>query len=112
MPTDADVSEVVAERLTALLESKFRDRDRLKAERSQRFVALARSLADNVDESELIAMLLDDYYQQTLHAAPEQPPLRRKLNSTSPSGTSRTKSTGSRQGSHRHSARRPSRPRR
>ena len=112
VPTDADVSEVVAERLTALLESKFRDRDRLKAERSQRFVALARSLADNVDESELIAMLLDDYYQQTLHAAPEQPPLRRKLNSTSPSGTSRTKSTGSRQGSHRHSARRPSRPRR
>ena len=112
VPTDADVSEVVAERLTALLESKFRDRDRLKAERSQRFVALARSLADNVDESELIAMLLDDYYQQTLHAAPEQPPLRRKSNSTSPSGTSRTKSTGSRQGSHRRSARRPSRPRR
>ena len=40
VPTDVDVSEVVAERLTALLESKFRDRDRLKAERSQRFVAL------------------------------------------------------------------------
>ncbi|GIS97870.1 MAG: hypothetical protein CM1200mP25_1070 [Acidobacteriota bacterium] len=105
MPTDADVAEVVAERLTALLESKFRDRDRLKAERSQRFVGLARSLADNAEQSELIAMLLDDYYQQTLHAAPEQPPLRRKLSSKGASGR---KTTGSRQ----RRERRPSRPRR
>ena len=109
VPTDADVAEVVAERLTALLESKFRDRDRLKAERSQRFVGLARSLADNAEQSELIAMLLDDYYQQTLHAAPEQPPLKRKLSS---SGASGTKSTGSRPRRPRRRDRRPSRPRR
>jgi len=74
VPTDEDVSTVVADRLTALLEARFRDRDRLKAERSQRFIALARTLAENADESELIAMLLDDYYQQTLHAPPEEPP--------------------------------------
>ena len=74
VPTDDDVATIVADRVTALLEARFRDRGRLKAERSQRFVALARSLAENADESQVIAMLLDDYYQQTLHAPPEEPP--------------------------------------
>ena len=67
-PSDADVQTVVAERVTTLLEARFRDRDRLKTERSQRFVPLARTLAQNEDESALIAMLVDDYYQETLHA--------------------------------------------
>jgi hypothetical protein len=48
-------------------------RDRLLIERSQRFVPLGRSLAENEDESSIIAMLLDDYYQQTLHAPLPQP---------------------------------------
>jgi ATP-dependent RNA helicase DeaD len=72
-PSDADVAAVVAERLTALLEARLRERDKLQAERSQRFVPLARSLAENEDESALIAMLLDDYYQQLLHAPVAQP---------------------------------------
>ena len=69
-PTDADVQGVVAERVTTLLEQRLRERDRLQTERSQRFVPLARELADNEDESALIAMLVDDYYQETLHAPP------------------------------------------
>ena len=73
LPTNADVEAVVAERITALLEARLRDRDKLKAERSQRFVPLARSLAENEDESAIIAMLLDDYYQQMLHAPLPQP---------------------------------------
>jgi ATP-dependent RNA helicase DeaD len=68
LPTEADVEAIVAERLTALLEARLRGRDTLQTERSQRFVPLARTLADNEDESALIAMLLDDYYQQSLHA--------------------------------------------
>ena len=68
-PTDENVQAIVTERVTALLEAKLRERDRLKTERSQRFVPLGRSLAESEDESALIAMLLDDYYQQTLHAA-------------------------------------------
>ena len=68
VPTDADVAAVVAERVTTLLEARLRERDSLKTERSQRFVPLARSLAENEDESALIAMLVDDYYQETLHA--------------------------------------------
>jgi ATP-dependent RNA helicase DeaD len=73
LPTDADVEAVVAERLTALLEARLRDRDKLQAERSLRFVPLARSLAENEEESAVIAMLLDDYYQQMLHAPVSRP---------------------------------------
>jgi ATP-dependent RNA helicase DeaD len=73
LPTPADVEAVVAERVTALLEARLRQRDKLHIERSQRFVPLSRSLAENEDESAIIAMLLDDYYQQTLHAPLPQP---------------------------------------
>jgi ATP-dependent RNA helicase DeaD len=73
LPTPADVETVVAERVTALLEARLRQRDKLHIERSQRFVPLGRSLAENEDESAIIAMLLDDYYQQTLHAPLPQP---------------------------------------
>ncbi len=73
IPTDADVEAVVAERTTALLEARLRLRDKLKTERSQRFIPLARSLAENEDELPVITMLLDDYYQQTLHAPIIQP---------------------------------------
>ena len=73
IPSDEDVAAVVAERLTALLEAKLRARDRLQAERSRRFTALARSLAENEDESAIVTMLLDEYYQQSLHAPAPQP---------------------------------------
>jgi ATP-dependent RNA helicase DeaD len=73
MPGPADVEAVVAERVTALLEARLRGRDKLLIERSQRFVPLGRALAENEDESAIIAMLLDDYYQQTLHAPLPQP---------------------------------------
>lgn len=74
MPTDADVAEVVAERLTAVLEARLRERDKLQTERSARFEPLARSLAENEDESALITMLLDEYYQKLLHAPVVPPP--------------------------------------
>ncbi|GAB4579552.1 MAG: DEAD/DEAH box helicase [Anaerolineales bacterium] len=73
LPSDEDVEAIVAQRLTALLEARLRDRDRLQTERSQRFIPLARELAENVSELPLITMLLDDYYQQSLHA-PVMPP--------------------------------------
>jgi ATP-dependent RNA helicase DeaD len=68
IPSDADVSAVVAERVTALLEARLRARDKLASERSRRFETLARSLSENEDEFAIITMLLDDYYQQSLHA--------------------------------------------
>ncbi len=73
LPTDADVEQIVTERVTALLEARLRQRDNLQKERSARFVRLGSSLAENEDESAIVAMLLDDYYQQTLHAPVVQP---------------------------------------
>jgi ATP-dependent RNA helicase DeaD len=72
-PTDEDVEAIVGQRVTALLEARLRARDKLRVERMQRFVKLGRELAGNEDESALIAMLLDDYYQQSLHAPPSVP---------------------------------------
>ena len=73
IPTDADVQVVVAERATALLEARLRARDKLQTERSQRFIPLVHSLAENDEELAILTMLLDDYYQQTLHAPVPQP---------------------------------------
>ncbi len=73
MPSDVDVEAVVAERLVTLLEARLRDRDKLQGERSRRFVPLARALAEAEDELPLITMLLDDTYQQMLHAPAVQP---------------------------------------
>jgi len=68
LPTDEDVQKIVAERAIALLEAKLRGLDRMKLERIQRFVPLAKQLAENVDELSVMAMLLDEYYQEQLHA--------------------------------------------
>lgn len=73
LPTDEDVAAVVSERMTVLLETKLRDRDKLQTERMRRFVSLAQSLSGSEEGLALIAMLLDDSYQQSLHAAPPQP---------------------------------------
>jgi ATP-dependent RNA helicase DeaD len=68
LPNDEDVERVVSERVITLLEARLRTRDRLKAERMQRFQPLAHRLAENEDESGLLAMLLDDFYQETFYA--------------------------------------------
>ncbi len=73
IPTDEDVATVVAERLTALLEAKLRERDKLQTERSARFEKLARGLADAEGELPLITMLLDDIYHELQHSPALQP---------------------------------------
>ena len=86
-PNDDDVAAVVSERVTALLETRLRSRDSLQTERMQRFIHLAQDLGRENDAGELIAMLLDDYYQETLHAAPPRPPSEpevRKFESSAP----------------------------
>lgn len=73
IPSDDDVQAVVAERVTAMLEARLRTRDKLQTERSQRFAPLVRSLLESEDELPIITMLIDEYYQQTLHAPAVQP---------------------------------------
>jgi len=72
LPGDEELERVVAERITALLEARLRSRDNIQIERMQRFTPLARNLAQSEDELAIVTMLLDDYYQQTLHAPPVQ----------------------------------------
>ncbi len=74
LPSDEDVAAVVSERITALLEARLRARDKLQVERMARFASLAKSLSHSDDQTALLAMLLDDYYQETLHAPPDAPP--------------------------------------
>lgn len=73
LPGDEELEKVVAERVTALLEARLRARDNLQIERMRRFASLAKSLAQTDDQLALITMLLDDYYQQSLHAPPAPP---------------------------------------
>ena len=87
LPTEADVEAIVAERITALLEQRLRERDRLQTERSQRFTTLARSFGESEEELAIITMLLDDYYQQMLHAPavpPDQTPVSAKNSGSAP----------------------------
>jgi ATP-dependent RNA helicase DeaD len=70
LPQDEELERVVSERITALLEAKLRARDNLQIERMRRFLPLASNLAQSEEELSLITMLLDDYYQQSLHAPP------------------------------------------
>jgi ATP-dependent RNA helicase DeaD len=73
LPTDEDVQALVSQRLTTLLEAKLRTRDKLQIERMKRLKPLARALSESEDEVALLAMVLDDYYQEILHAPPAVP---------------------------------------
>ncbi|MAT98568.1 MAG: DEAD/DEAH box helicase [Anaerolineaceae bacterium] len=69
-PDEERLATVVAERMTVRLEAQMRDRDKLKVERLQRFVPMVKELANDEEGVQLIAMLLDDLYQQSLHTPP------------------------------------------
>jgi ATP-dependent RNA helicase DeaD len=73
LPSDEELQRVVSERITALLEARLRSRDNIQLERMRRFAPLARNLSQAEDELAIITMLLDDYYQQSLHTPPAQP---------------------------------------
>jgi ATP-dependent RNA helicase DeaD len=72
-PSDHDVSEIVGQRLTSLLEARLRDCSNMERERLQRFIPLAESLADNEDERLLLALLLDAEYQDSLKTKVDLP---------------------------------------
>jgi ATP-dependent RNA helicase DeaD len=70
LPEDEDVERIVSERAITLLEAHLRNRDRLQTERMQRFMALADSLGETEEGKSLLAMLLDDFYQENFHGLP------------------------------------------
>lgn len=74
LPDDQKVLETINERLTNILESRFRSRTILERERIARYKDLVRQLAQDDEQCTLVGMLLDELYQNSLHARPEQPP--------------------------------------
>jgi ATP-dependent RNA helicase DeaD len=74
LPKDDDVQTLVAQRLIGQLEARLRARDRLQIDRMQRFIPLAKQLAENEDGLALLTMLLDDSYHSWMHEPPELPP--------------------------------------
>ena len=76
MPTDAEMGSRVGQRLTNLLEDRMRSRSNMERERQQRFIAVARQLVAE-GEPEVLAMLLDEAYQASLHDAPVGPAMDR-----------------------------------
>jgi ATP-dependent RNA helicase DeaD len=75
LPKDEDVQSLVAQRLVGQLEARLRARDRLQIDRMQRFIPLAKELANDEDGLALLAMLLDDAYHAWMHKPPELPPV-------------------------------------
>lgn len=73
LPTEEDLEQVVGERLAVLLEGELRRKTRLEEERIRRFLPLARGLAEEEDSARLLAMLLDEQYQRSLHTPSAQP---------------------------------------
>ncbi|WP_319763880.1 DEAD/DEAH box helicase [Maridesulfovibrio sp.] len=74
LPDDKQVLETINERLTTILEGQFRSRTILERERIGRYKDLVRQLAEDEEQCTLVGMLLDELYQKSLHARPEQPP--------------------------------------
>ncbi len=68
LPTDAEIAERVGQRLVILLEEQLRNKTRMERERMRRFVPLAQRLIAD-EEPELLAMLLDEVYHDSLHAS-------------------------------------------
>ena len=73
VPDDAEVARIVGARLIALLEGRLRRHTGLECERLMRFLPLARALAEEEDQLRLSAMLLDAFYQESLHTPPPNP---------------------------------------
>jgi ATP-dependent RNA helicase DeaD len=72
-PTEEDVSAIIEERLTALLEKKYRKLTNIQRERVSRFLPLAKKYAADEETLGLLTMLLDEIYQPTLHGKPVEP---------------------------------------
>lgn len=81
-PTEDDVTAIIQERLTALLEKNFRKLTNIQKERVSRFVPLVKRYSEDDDSLALLAMLLDELYQPTLHGRPVEPGTKQQPKST------------------------------
>lgn len=92
LPTDEEVTAIVSERTTTLLEARLRARESLHTERMQRFIPQVIEWAESEEGRNLLALLVDDFYQQSLHMPLVDP----ELSSTRPSRSGTRKQSRSR----------------
>jgi len=100
-PTDEELDRKVAERLRVMLQERYRGLSRLERERLGRFLPLAKRLSESGEALEVVAMLFDQFYQETLH----KPLYPREENEAPKERVPRPEGRGAREG-------RPRRPRR
>jgi ATP-dependent RNA helicase DeaD len=98
LPTDEEVEKKVAERLRVMVEEKHRNMSNLEKERLGRFLSLSRSMQESGEAVELVAMLFDRFYQETLHAPlyPREEPSEKSTDSRRRNGRDRRDSRGGR----------------
>ncbi len=99
LPSEEEVQALVAQRTEAILESMLRERDRLKTERMQRFLPILRSLGDDEESLNGIAMLLDDFYHEHFHASQTPQPTGKPFADSGPA-SSHDAGAGSRKNRH------------
>jgi len=73
LPADEELETLISQRAVFLLEARLRKADNIQKERMQRFMRTVGELAANDESRALLAMLVDEFYQQTFHAPLEQP---------------------------------------
>jgi len=73
IPADEELETLISQRAVFLLEARLRKADNIQKERMQRFMRTVGELATNDDSRALLAMLVDEFYQDTFHAPLEQP---------------------------------------
>ncbi len=72
-PEEEEVISAIETRLTALLEHKRRKLSQIQTQRVTRFIPSAKRFAQDEEGLHLLAMLLDDLYQQSLQSAAPEP---------------------------------------
>lgn len=71
LPSEEDVARLVAERVTALLEARMRELPEDAREQLERYTPLTEKLAGDEQGVRALTMLIDAYYQESLHATSE-----------------------------------------
>lgn len=78
LPTEGEVADVAAQRLTTLLEARLRAKDSLERERLRRYVDVVRAMSQDEDQVLLLSMLLDQSYQRAMHTPAPMPEEKRQ----------------------------------
>lgn len=73
LPADEELETLISQRAVFLPEARLRKADNIQKERMQRFMRTVGELAANDESRALLAMLVDEFYQDTFHAPLEQP---------------------------------------